>query len=314
MSSTATGVKLCPIPQTAVVPDTSPTPLPQPQPIPAPAPILDQEREKLLIAHLPQVRLIAEKIRERLRFAADLDDLMSYGVIGLLKAIERFDPSRGILLKTYAEHRIRGAILDGLRGMDWLSRSARQKERLYQQRPSNFQQTSAASLSSKADNATSPAPTWFHASELIYVGTNLEDFEKLSERLGLRWALAGYAENPETIYQREESRQRLALALADLPWRHRCVIQLYYYQELNMKYIAQILRVHESRVSQIHTLAIQRLRKLLAVGQQSLTSGLNPEPKKISQTSARKRSKYRVTARRSSSVSTPIVSSAVSAT
>src|SRR3989304_735366 len=102
---------------------------------------------------------------------------MGYGVIGLLKAIERFDPSRGILLKTYAEHRIRGAILDGLRGMDWLSRSARQKERLYQQNLYDSQQPSAAPPSSKADKTTSPLPERPYTCELIYAGTNLEDFE-----------------------------------------------------------------------------------------------------------------------------------------
>src|SRR3989304_4680366 len=169
---------------------------------------------------------------------------MGYGVIGLLKAIERFDPSRGILLKTYAEHRIRGAILDGLRGMDWLSRSARQKKRLSQQDLSNSQQSSAAQQSLESDKATPAAPAaWFTATELIYAGTNLEGFEKLSERLGLRQTLIGCAENPETIYQREENRQRVAAALAHLSWRHRQVMQLYYYVELSMKQIAQILNV-----------------------------------------------------------------------
>ncbi|MBI4464049.1 MAG: sigma-70 family RNA polymerase sigma factor [Acidobacteria bacterium] len=312
MSSTATGVKLCPYPQTAVLPSSEPALLPQP--IPAPAPILEQERERLLLAHLPQVRLIAEKIRERVRFAADLDDLIGYGVIGLLKAIERFDSSRGTLLKTYAEHRIRGAMLDGLRGMDWLSRSARQKERLYQQYLYDSQQAFAAPPSSKTDQATAAVPEQFHAAELIYAGTNLEDFEKLSERLGLRQALAGYAENPETIYQREETRQKVSAALATLPWKHRQVIQLYYAGELSMKQIARILNVHESRISQIHTLALHRLRKLLADSQQISKPRLNGERKNASQPRPRKFSKYRVTARRSSSVSTPMVSAAVSAT
>ncbi|MBI1955479.1 MAG: sigma-70 family RNA polymerase sigma factor [Acidobacteria bacterium] len=312
MSSTATGVKLCPYPRTAFVPACEPTPLPQP--IPAPAPILEQEREKLLLAHLPQVRLIAEKIRERSRFSLDLDDLMGYGVIGLLKAIERFDASRGILLKTYAEYRIRGAILDGLRGMDWLSRSARQKKRLSQQDLFNSQRSSAAQQSPESDKATPAAPAWFAATELIYVGTNLEEMEKLSERLGLRPTEGWFSENPETLYQREEDRQRVAAALAHLSWRHRQVMQLYYHAELSMKQIAQILNVHESRVSQIHRLALRRLRKFLTDGEQVCRPRHNRGRKSISQPRTCKLSKYRITARRSSSVSTPMVSSAVSAT
>ena len=313
MSSSATGVKLCPYPRTAVVP--APEPAPIPQPIPAPAQILEQEREKLLLAHLPQVRLIAENIRERSRFSTDLDDLMGYGVIGLLKAIERFDPSRGILLKTYAEHRIRGAILDGLRSMDWLSRSARQKKRLSQQDLFNSQQSSAAQQSLESDKATPAAPAaWFATTELIYVGTNLEEMEKLSERLGLRQTEGWFSENPETMYQREENRQRVAAALAHLSWRHRQVMQLYYHGELNMKQIAQILNVHESRVSQVHSLALRRLRKILTDGKQALKTGLSRQQKTSCQPRPPKLSKYRTTARRSSSVSTPMVSSAVSAT
>ena len=100
------------------------------------ASVSNQERERLILLHLPQVRLVAETMRSRLGFAAELSDLIGYGVIGLVRAVDRFDPSRGFLLKTYAEHRIRGAILDGLRGMDWLSRSPSRikKERKYQEK------------------------------------------------------------------------------------------------------------------------------------------------------------------------------------
>src|SRR5690349_20325868 len=87
--------------------------------------------EQVLIEHLPQVRLIARGLWGRTRFYVELDDLIGYGMLGLMDAVRKFDPSRGVLLKTYAEHRIRGAILDGLRAMDWLSRSARRDAKAY---------------------------------------------------------------------------------------------------------------------------------------------------------------------------------------
>ena len=242
--------------------------LAQQQPIILPAPsITEQEREKLLLAHLPQVRLVAETIRERLPRAADLNDLIGYGVIGLLQAIDRFDPSRGIVLKTYAEHRIRGAILDGLRGMDWLSRGARKKQRQYQQslcEPSSVPASPAAPVS-EAGNTTRPTATRGLTIEVVCAGSQLEELEKLSGRMGLRDTVAGITGNPETLYQEKEARQRLRRALAQLPWRHRQIVQLYYYGYLSMKQIAQIFRVYESRISQIHSLALKRLRHILAL-------------------------------------------------
>ena len=232
------------------------------------------DRERLLLLHLPQVRLVAEGLRERLRFAMELEDLMSYGVIGLLKAIERFDPTRGILLKTYAEHRIRGAILDGVRAMDWLPRSVRQKERRYQESVSRledarpvFSRSLAARMPVPRGRSlplSPPVPPPPPRMELIYAGADLADVERVSERAGLRGLLGGVEEDPETVYQRKEMRERLARAVSRLPRRHRAVMKLYYQQELSMKQTGQILHVHESRISQLHAAAIKRLRIALA--------------------------------------------------
>lgn len=243
--------------------------------IPKPSSPLElTDRERLLLLHLPQVRLVAEGLRERLRFAMELEDLMSYGVIGLLKAIERFDPTRGVLLKTYAEHRIRGAILDGVRAMDWLPRSVRQKERRYQESVSRLENARAVflhpltarlpALRGRSFPLSRPIPPPFPRMELIYAGADLADVEKVSERAGLRGLLGGVEEGPETVYQRKEMCENLARAVSHLPRRHRTVMKLYYQQELSMKQIGQILRVHESRISQLHAAAIRRLRIALA--------------------------------------------------
>ena len=153
------------------------------------------------------MRLIAENIRSRIRFPIEVDDLIGYGVLGLMKAVERFDPSRGILLKTYAEHRIRGAILDGLRGMDWVSRSMRQKEREYKEKlhragdPST--NSEAEHLQEKAGPQTggrgySP-PTL--PVQIVYAGWKLEDLEDMIETAHLQEAGSKRANNTTTIIE-----------------------------------------------------------------------------------------------------------------
>ena len=280
------------------------------------------ERERLLLLHLPQVRLVAESLRVRLRFTMEFEDLVSYGVIGLLKAIERFDPGRGVLLKTYAEHRIRGAILDGGRAMDWLSRGARQKERLYQKSIRETEGAQPIALSTPAGN---PVPASALPSrrpirrpvarmEVIYAGADLGAFETLSEQAGLRGLLGKVRDNPEVEFQRAEMRAMLNHAVSRLPDRHRAVVELYYRQELSMKRIGQILRIHESRVSQLHTAAVKRLRSALAPELESKKAAPKEGQKPAVQPPAGKASKYLVTAAQSSSVSTPMVSSAVSVT
>ncbi|MDP2734924.1 MAG: sigma-70 family RNA polymerase sigma factor, partial [bacterium] len=230
------------------------------------ASVTNQEREQLILLHLPQVRLVAETMRSRLGFAAELSDLIGYGVVGLLRAVDRFEPSRGFLLKTYAEHRIRGAILDGLRGMDWLSRTARKKERKYQESLQEAERIRSLPPSAEWERSCSaqegseePAPEENCSAphipflELINAGGNLEDLERLSERSGWRQGLASGDGNPETLYQHKEMQEKLMQAMTCLSFRHRQVIYLYYQQQLNMKEIAAILNVHESRVSQIHS-------------------------------------------------------------
>jgi len=242
------------------------------------------ERERLLLLHLPQVRLVAETLRVRLRFAMELEDLVSYGVIGLLRAIERFDPGRGVLLKTYAEHRIRGAMLDGVRAMDSVPRSARQKERCYQERMACWEQAQAGSARILAGQPPAPCrpqapllpppvPPRVARMEFISAGADLGKLEKISEQAGLRGLLGEVEDNPEIGYQREELRVKLVRAVSCLPQRHRAVVELYYQREWSMKRIGQMLRIHESRVSQLHAAAIKRLRAALAPDCGSATRG-----------------------------------------
>ena len=277
----------------------------------------EQDRETILLMHLPQVRLIAKNIRGRLRFPVEIDELIGYGVLGLMKAMERFDPSRGILLKTYAEHRIRGAILDGLRGMDWVSRSIRQKEREYQDKLHRKDDPSANSEAEEIQETAGPKTGGRGYSppappvQIIYAGWKLEDLEDMVEKAHLQEAGSKSTNNPSTLFEHKEMRCRLAHAISHLPRRNRKLLYLYYYREFSMKEIGQNLKVHESRVSQLHAMTIDRLRNALAdrkTKRLTVTQNL-----KSPQQPLRKLSKYRATACRSSSVSTPMVSVGVSA-
>ena len=270
------------------------------------------ERERLLLLHVPQVRLVAESLRVRLRFAMEFEDLVSYGIIGLLKAIERFDPGRGVLLKTYAEHRIRGAILDGARAMDWLPRSVRQKERQYQKsiRAAEAQQTEGSTTPGSRPCVRRPVGRV----EIIQAGADLGIFEQISQQAGLRGLLGKVGDDPEVEFQRTEMRAMLVQAVSHLPDRHRVVLNLYYGQDLSMKRIGQILRIHESRVSQLHAAAIERLQAALAPGRRHNETVPGPQPKLSAQPPAGRAAKCFATAAMSSAVSTPMVSSAVSAT
>ena len=283
--------------------------------------------QDLLLLHLPQVQLVAKSIWDRMRFAVELDDLVGYGMIGLLRAVERFDPGRGILLKTYAEHRIRGAILDGLREMDWLPRSARQKER--QQRETPVDSVAAGdpldlkpAVCGKDRNgrmadtksATRSKQCHLPRMESVFPGGNLGDLEKLAESAKAHRRRRDSERNPESLYERREECAKLTEALAHLPRRHQKIIKLYYQQELSMKQIGAILEVHESRVSQLHAAAITRLRRDLSGMGPSSPSPCRRPPQHYSATLRERDSSTRLTALQSSSVSTPMVSCSVSMT
>jgi RNA polymerase sigma factor FliA len=209
--------------------------------------------EPELLKHLPQVRLIAMRIRDRFRPNAEFEDLVSYGTIGLIGALSRFDASRGILFKTYADHRIRGAILDGLRTMNWLSRAACRQKKDY------------AHLSGLPSNDE----RYLHARrhpplrEIACRGVDLEVLQKISEESGTLH-ITEVSVTPSAVYEHKELSVQLGRAVSYLPKRERQLLRLYYGEELTMRQIAEILNIRQSRVSQLHGAAIKRLRNLLA--------------------------------------------------
>lgn len=227
-------------------------------------------RDQLIMDYAPLIRFVAQRIAARLPSNIDIDDLISAGVIGLMDAIEKYDPSRDNKFKTYAEFRIRGAILDELRSQDWVPRSVRDKakkiEKTYAELEQKFgravsdQELSAAlgvGLSEYYDMvAKVKAVTLLSIDELS--GPNQQDRKSLLECL----ENVG-SKNPFTQLKSKGVRELLIKNIEDLPEKQKLVLSLYYYEDLNLKEIGRILEVTESRVSQLHTQAVEKLRTRL---------------------------------------------------
>lgn len=233
----------------------------------APDMMNEQERERLILEHLPQVRLIARRIQERLPKNISLEDLVSTGVLGLISAIDNFDPSHNVKLKTYAEYKIRGAILDSLRGLDWAPRQKRRKTK----------QIEAAIVAAEQRLQTTPTEEDI-ATEL---GISLDEYhEWLVEIRGLNIGSLEFAGNeqgrdmlhfvpdtdenlPSTLLEKSELERLLAESIDQIPEIERTILGLYYQEEFTLREIAEVVKLHESRISQLKSQAILRLRSRL---------------------------------------------------
>jgi RNA polymerase sigma factor FliA len=223
------------------------------------------ERERLLTENLPEVRYIARRIHDRLPSHVQFDDLVHAGIIGLIDAVDKFDPGKNVQLKSYARFRIRGAILDSLRQLDWSPRNLRRQARRIEEAHREL-----AALSGHAPSEPEIA---------AHLGLDLEDFQHLLGELrgldlgslhsqaddgGSDDQMSGVAfrpeEDPFNVTLRSEMRTLLSQAIDELDEKERQVLALYYLEELTMKEVGMIMNIGESRVSQIHTAALIRLR------------------------------------------------------
>lgn len=224
------------------------------------------EQERLLLEQLPQVRYIARRIHDRLPAHIQFDDLVQAGILGLIEALHKYDPSKNVELKTYAKHRIQGAILDSLRDLDWSPRPLRKKARQLEQAHQRLR-------SRYGRPATEPELAMELGVELKELQRLLGDLRGLDlsslqdeftesgqERDSLAAPTPGGDQEPFTECLRGELRQFLTVAVGELPPRERQVLALYYFEELTMKEVGAVLGVGEARVSQIHAAALVRLR------------------------------------------------------
>jgi RNA polymerase sigma factor for flagellar operon FliA len=227
------------------------------------------EREQLILEHLPQVRLIARKIHERLPDCVCLEDLVSTGIVGLINAIDRYDPSVNVKLKTYAEYKIRGAILDSLRGLDWAPRQKRRRSRLIEAAILDLEHRfrrspSEDEIATELGIDLAEYHAWIGDIRSLTIGSLEGSASEEGGRDLLRFLASPSDEWPDRILERSDLRRILVETLTRLPQVERTVLSLYYLEELTLREIAKIVGLHESRVSQLKTQAILRLRATLS--------------------------------------------------
>jgi RNA polymerase sigma factor for flagellar operon FliA len=235
----------------------------------APDPAL---RDRLILTYAPLVKYVAGRLGSGLPAHVDEGDLVSYGLLGLISAIERYEPDRDVKFETYAIARIKGAIIDELRALDWVPRSVRSRAREIER--------AVGELESKLGRAPSDEEI---AGKIGITTNELEDSLTEISRTSIAaldelWTVSAGGDqvalidtipdeggpDPQSALSQTELREAIGEAIARLPEREKLVVTLYYYEELTLREIGEVLGVTESRVSQLHTKAILRLKSRLA--------------------------------------------------
>ena len=238
-------------------------------------------RDRLILTYAPLVKYVAGRVGSGLPAHVDEEDLVSYGLLGLMGAIDRFDPSRDIKFETFAIARIKGAIIDELRSLDWVPRSVRSRAR-------DIERAMA-----ELERILHRVPTDAEIAEKLGIteeelDDSLTDISRSSiAALDELWTISGSSgdqvslidtiedtsgPDPQGALAQTELRDALGDAIARLPEREKLVVTLYYYEELTLREIGDVLGVTESRVSQLHTKAILRLKARLAGGARAMTT------------------------------------------
>jgi len=228
-----------------------------------------EDRDQIILKEVPQVYYIARRIYERLPQHVPFEDLVNAGVIGLIEAVRSYDPSKSVPLKAYAKFRIRGAILDSLRELDWASRPLRRKGRQIEEAIAKLsaklgrqpeEQEIAAELGTTLEQLYATA---VRLDGLTLIGQEVRAAYDRSEKTDLIESAPSRDEGPYDRCLRSEIKDKLAEAIGTLSQKEQMVISLYYKEELTMKEIAAVLQLGESRVCQIHSLALPKLRAAL---------------------------------------------------
>lgn len=230
---------------------------------------VNSTRDRLVVEYAPLIKYIAQKIAARLPTNIELDDLISSGVIGLMDAIEKYDASRDNKFKTYAEFRIRGAILDELRAQDWVPRSVREKAKVLERCYARIEQQKGRQATDDevcADLGISQDEYHDMLNQVRSVSLlsfdDVTSFSKADKRALHGFGDGSNSKSPTPFSEVNVAvlKRMIAEAINDLPEKQRLVLSLYYYEDLNLKEIGRVLDVTESRVSQLHTQAILRLK------------------------------------------------------
>lgn len=230
-----------------------------------------QLRDKFIRQYMPLVKYVAGKLAVGMPGSVEFDDLVGFGQFGLLDAIEKFDPGKNVKFKTYAVTRIRGAIFDELRQLDWVPRSVRQKSREIEDTivelesklgrtatDAEIAERMGVSESEYQQTVMKVSGTSVLSLNDVWYSGNDNDHMSIGDSIESPSSL-----NPDVIVEREEIRKVIVEAINELPEKEKMVIVLYYHEDLTFKEIGQVLDVSESRISQLHTKANLRLRAKL---------------------------------------------------
>ena len=230
-----------------------------------------ETKDERILRHLPAVKKIAYKLISRLPSGIDVDDLIQSGIMGLMEALERYEENRDVSLKTFAEFRIKGAMLDELRNRDWIPRSVRENatklEKAYRNlRAEGVDHPTEKQLAKELELSTGEFSNFLNKSKAINL---LSIDETATEEESEGNTFADSLRDVEAVSQLEtlmskENKERLAEAIDKLEERERTILSLYYREDLNLREIAAVLGLTESRISQLRTKAIAKLRSFFA--------------------------------------------------
>lgn len=223
------------------------------------------DRNEMILEYYPMVKSIAYRLVSRFPSNVDVDDLINVGTLGLIDAIDRYTPERQDSFRAYAELRIRGAIIDELRHLDWVPRSVRQRvhsiEKMQKQLALDLGRTPTETEVAESLNIDLNEYQALMASNTLLSVISLEDLGvKDDSKRDIMQVIKGDLDTPDNTFEIKTATEKLALAISSLPPKEKVVVSLYYYDDLTLKEIGVVLGVTESRVSQIHSQAITRLK------------------------------------------------------
>lgn len=228
-------------------------------------------RDKFIRQYMPLVKYVAGKVAVGMPNSVEYDDLVGFGQFGLLDAINKYDTSKNVKFKTYAVTRIRGAIFDELRKIDWVPRSVRQKSREIEDAVVTLEsRLGRTATDSEIASSLNMSESEYHRTVMKVSGTSIlslndvwytgDDNDNMSIGNNIE---SPTSLNPDVIVEREEIRKVIAKAISELPEKEKMVIVLYYHEDLTFKEIGEVLEVSESRISQLHAKANERLKSKL---------------------------------------------------
>ena len=226
-----------------------------------------QIREQIIIEYASLVKLVAGRLSMYLGYNVEYDDLVGYGIFGLIDAIDKFDLTKNVKFETYASLRIRGAILDQIRKMDWIPRSVRQKQKLIDTASAKIEAmygraATDEEIAVELDVSVEDFYVWQGQTKVTNL-VSLDEFVEQGSEMRMDPSGNSHFEQPDKAIEKEELAKMIAEALEQLTEKERQVVMLYYYEDMTLKEISCVLEVSESRVSQLHTKSLAKLKNKL---------------------------------------------------